>query len=435
MVRPRTRAARLPLLVAPLLALSLARPLPLPAEEGPPAAPAPQPGPGAPAYGGTPPGLVPFAGEGEPARRFFAEPPAFRGPADAGQTVGPVRVGVIAPAGGPDGAAGRALLAGLTLALEEANAAGGAGPGRPFELVVRDENDTWGAAGNALVDLMRGPGVVAVVGAFEDAQSHVMTRLLLKLEVPMINTAGPDPTLTEHAIPWLVRVRPDDRQAGYRLARRLFQEERRERVVVFRSNDRYGRTGVRELVDAARRLGHPVLLEQRFEAVEGDLSRQVGALRALRPDAVVLWGRPEPTARALKALRLLGVDAPVYGPDRLADPAFLAPAGAAAAGATLAVAFDPARGDPAFTAFAGRDAARFQRPPEALAAYAYDGFALLAQAVRQAGTSRTAVREALFRVRTMAGVSGPIVFDVTQNNVTPMRLVRVRRGALVPDEP
>lgn len=409
----------LPLLLGALLFLPARR---LPADEPPPELLP---------YGATPKALVPYVGEGEPARRFFREPPAFRGPAhdvDA-SAAGPVRIGVIAPEAGADGALGQRMRHGLTLALEEANAGGGYAPGRPFALVQRDENDTWGAAGNALVDLMRGEGVVAVVGALEDSQSHVMTRLLLKLEVSMVNTAGPDPTLTEHNIPWLVRVRPDDRQTGYALAKRIFEQDRRERVVVFRSNDRYGRTGVRELVDAARRLHHPILLEQRFPAREEDLSRQIESLKSVNPDALVLWGRAEQTGRALKALRALGLSVPVYGPDRLVDPDFLAAAGASAEGITVAYPFNPSREDAPWTAFRTRFRQRFGADPDATAAYAYDGLAYLVAAVRKVGPSRTAVRDALFAPATYAGVSGLLTFDVNHNNIAPVVLGKVERGA------
>ena len=39
-----------------------------------------------------------------------------------------------------------------------------------------------------------------------------MSRLLLKIETPVVNTAGTDPTLTEHLVPWMVRVRPTNRK-------------------------------------------------------------------------------------------------------------------------------------------------------------------------------------------------------------------------------
>ncbi len=99
------------------------------AEDAPPAPPAPPAGPVA--YGETPDALVPHKGAGEPASRFFLEAPTYRGPgADDPEPAGltEVRFGALVPLSGIDEPVGRRIVDGYTLALEEANAAGGCGP-------------------------------------------------------------------------------------------------------------------------------------------------------------------------------------------------------------------------------------------------------------------------------------------------------------------
>jgi ABC-type branched-subunit amino acid transport system substrate-binding protein len=382
-------------------------------------------------YGRTPSELLPYRRAGEPYQRFFLEPPQFRGPGrEAAPPAGlaEVRLGVLAPLGGMDEEPGRRFRNGVTLALEEANAAGGYGDGLPFVAVTRDENLAWGATGNAVVDLATDAGVWGFIGALEDAGSHVAARVLLKLEVPLGNTAGLDPTLTEHAVPWVVRVRPDDRQNGYRLARRIFDEDGHERVVLFRSNDRLGRVGTSELADAARRLHRPIALELRFRGDETDWAVQLERILEARPDAIVLWGRPAATGRALRALREAGLDVPVYGPDRLVDPAFLAAAGPAAEGLVVTHPYDPGRDDAAWVGFLARYRERFGAAPDAFAAYAYDGTQLLVAAIREAGLNRPRIRDALFARASWEGVTGTVVLDSTGNAVSPVVLGRVADG-------
>ncbi|MFO0933572.1 MAG: ABC transporter substrate-binding protein [Planctomycetota bacterium] len=412
------------------------------AEDAPPVAP-PAAAPTPPAipdpaepepYGRTPDALVPHKGAGAPASRFFLTPPTYRGPgADDPEPadVTEVRFGVLAPLSGVDAPIGRRIVDGYTLAIEDANAAGGLRPGVPFRLLPADENDTWGAAGNALVELTTHRGCLAVLGALDDQNSHVMTRVLLKLNVPMVNTGGTDPTLTEHMIPWLVRLRPDDRQAAYLLARRIFLEANHQRVVFFRGTDRYARQGVGELADAARRLGRPVALEVRYGPDDTTFKKQVERIQEVKPDAVVMWGRPAATGRALAALRAAGVTVPVYGPDRLVDADFLAAAGAAAEGITLTSPLDPTRTDAAWTTFRDRFAARFGYAPDHHAATAYDGAAYLVAATRRAGLNRVRVRAALFEPATYAGVAGDVRFDVNHNDVRALSIVRVKDGAFV----
>ena len=203
---------------------------------------------------------------------------------------------------------------------------------------------------------------------------------------------------------------------------------------MFRANDRYARTGIRELVDAARRLHRPIRLEVRFENHAhhdaGDWQIQIERIRALGPDAIVLWGRAEPSARVLLALRAAGIDAPVYGPDRLADPAFLDLAGEAAEGAVLTYPLDLPSASPRWSAFRARYLAAWGEEPDPVAAYAYDGTRLLLEAIRDAGLNRVRIRERLFEERQLEGVTGTIRFDATFNNVTPVRLAVVRGGRL-----
>ena len=385
------------------------------------------------AYGGTPEELLPYRGAGRPYAEFLREAPTFRGPgrdAPEGELPAEVRLGVMLPAGGMSVREGLRMRQGVELAIAEANTAGGY-RGVPFVPLYRDEAEAWGASANAAVELIFDEGVWAIIGALDDNPSHVMSRVLLKAETPVVNTAGTDPTLTEHMVPWMVRVRPDDRQNGYRLARRIFDEDARRTVAVFRANDRYARMGIGEFVDAARRLHHPIALEVRFGNHETAWPNQIERLRAVDPDAIVLWGRPEPAGRALVALREAGLEQPIYGPDRLLDPAFLAVAGEHAEGLVATYPFDPHSTRPGWREFGDRYRAAWSDEPDAVAAYAYDGTRYLIQAIREAGLNRVRIRDQLFARRELDGVSGPIRFDATQNNVSPVVVCRVRDGGWV----
>jgi branched-chain amino acid transport system substrate-binding protein len=372
-------------------------------------------------HGATPERLRPFGGVGEPYKRFFVDPPEFRGPGreDPEPQVDEVRIGVIAPLAGPERVPGKRMVNGITLAVEEANAAGGYKKDVPFKILVRDETSAWGAAADAGVELLYDHGVWALVGGLADEASHVLTRVLLKLEVPNLNVGGSDPTLTEHMIPWVVRTRPDDRQNGYRLAKKVFEEDGHRRVAMLRANDRYGRVGTVEFKDAARRLGRPILLETRYVDGESDWKARMERLRAVRPDAIVVWGRAVPTGHAVKALRDAGLKVPVYGPDRLLDPDFLKAAGKAAEGVVFTHPFDPKRDRESWKAFRDRYRARFGEEPEAMAA------------IRDAGLNRPLIRDRLYAKASFQGVAGTVRFDASRNNVSPMFLGRVEKGEFV----
>ena len=139
---------------------------------------------------------------------------------------------------------------------------GGYAPrGIPYELVVHNDNGLWGASGNEIVDLAYKENVWAILGTIDGANSHIAIRVALKAEIPMVNTGDTDPTFVETNIPWVIRTIGDDRQQNYLLLDYLFRKMGYERIAIIRASNRYGRFGVREIKDGARRLGHPVLIE------------------------------------------------------------------------------------------------------------------------------------------------------------------------------
>jgi ABC-type branched-subunit amino acid transport system substrate-binding protein len=406
----------------------LALAVPAAGGEGDPPAPAPR-------YGGVPGEVEPWKGVGEPYQRWFLSKTEYRGagreepePRDPKS----VKLGILAPLyGHPDAALGTAMRDGMLLALEEANAGGGYRK-IPFEAVVRNDLPLWGASSNAIVGLCYDDGVWAILGSVEGNSTHVLLRVALKIEIPVVNTADTDPTLMETNIPWILRVMPDDRQACYRLFARCFHEKGLRRMAVLRTGERYGRFGVAELVDSFRRAGAPVAADLRFDRGGALPEGTVEKIRAARCDGILLWGNADEMGRAAKALRAAGVDLPLFGPDRMASEPFLREAGDAAEGATAAVPFDPGREDPRWTSFVGRFRERYGREPDAYAAYGYDGARLLVQCVRKAGLNRARIRDELYAVDSWdEGVTGPMRFDAVRSNLRPALLARRSGGRWV----
>jgi branched-chain amino acid transport system substrate-binding protein len=118
----------------------------------------------------------------------------------------------------------------------------------------------------------------------------------LRAEVPIVNSASTDPTIPETYIPWYFTDLQDDRVQADTLARYIYGQLKLKRVALLRVNNRYGRFGSPKFKDASQRLGHPVVLEQRYPAGATDFTRQLKAIQDSRVDGVVLWGDQIPTA-------------------------------------------------------------------------------------------------------------------------------------------
>ena len=275
------------------------------------------------------------------------------------EEVDEVRIGFLGPVENhPDQRLGTAMLNGAQLAIEEANARGAYG-GKPFKLMVHNDQAIWGASSNEMVKLAYDDKVWAMLGSISGDSTHIALRVSLKAEVPIVNSASTDPTIPETIIPWYLTTIQDDRVQGYTLARRIYTDLGLKKVALLRVNDRYGRFGVLKFKDASRRLGHPVLIEQKYMPGDTDFRRALRIINESGADGIVLWGDAAPAGNILKQMREMGMKQRVFGSFRVLGDDLLRNAGDAAEGLEIVFPFDPTRDDPAWLAFNQRFEKRF----------------------------------------------------------------------------
>jgi branched-chain amino acid transport system substrate-binding protein len=401
-------------------------------------------------YAGEPQDLSPYAKFASPYYENYTHPNIYFGagrdlpdPKDLTE----VRIGFIGPIEHtPDQVFGLRMLHGAQLAVEEANAHGGYG-GKPFRLMLHNDYDNWqakavygddrptdptiwGSASNETVKMVYDDQDWAIFGSISSEATHIMLRVALKAEIPVVNSASTDPTIPETYIPWYFTDLQDDRVQTYTLARRIFTELGLKRVAILRVNNRYGRMGVGKFRDASRRVGHPVVIEQKFFPGDEDFARQLRVIQDSRADAIVLWADEVPTGRILKQMRAMGMKQRVFGSYRTLGPELLKEAGSAAEGFEAVFPYDPSRKDPAWLDFNRRFERRFQEPPEQFASLAYDAMNALLDSICKAGLNRARIHDALADIEEYDGVTGHMIIDPNQKNVAPMYLGTVHDGAI-----
>lgn len=350
-----------------------------------------------------------------------------------------VNIGFLGPIqNNPESPYGLAMLHGAQLAIEQANAKGGYHPAgaaqaKPYLLKIHSDSAQWGASSTEAVKMAFNEGVVAVLGSVDGASTHIMLRVALKLEFPIVDTATTDPTVTETRIPWLIHNFPDDRQQGYAIAQVVFMERKLKRIGIIRTQARYARIGVEKFSDEAKRIGRVPVLEVKFERGDKDFSTQLRMLQNARVDGVVIWGEAPDAALILKQMRDMGMKQPVFGPSRMCYPQLIESAGPAAEGLVTTAAIDPVRTDTKWEQFRKDYRAKYNEEPDGYAAYGYDGINLLVAAVEKAGLNRGKIMDAFreYQEHEYDGVAGRARFDHTLNNIAPLTLARVEGGKFV----
>ena len=401
-------------------------------------------------YAGEPVDLSPFEKFTKPYDLNYTHPNIYAG---AGRDIPEpknlteVRVGFFGPIEhNPDQVFGVRMLHGAQLAVEEANARGGYG-GKPFRLMLHNDYDNWqaktvygedrptdptiwGSASNEVVKMVYDDEDWAIFGSISSESTHIALRVALKAEIPIVNSASTDPTIPETYIPWYFIDLQDDRVQSFALSRRIFSDLGLKRVAILRVNNRYGRFGVIKLRDAARRLGHPIVIEQKFMPGDADFTRQLKVIASSRADGIVLWTDEIPAANILKQMHALGMKQRVFGSYRTLGPELLSEAGPAAEGFEAVFPYDPTRKDPKWLDFNRRFDARFHEQPEQFASLAFDAMNALLDSICRAGLNRARIHDALADIEQYDGVTGHMVFDPNQKNVAPMFLGTVHNGEI-----
>lgn len=386
-------------------------------------------------YAGAPQDLRPWSKFGEPYFENYTDLVEYNGAARDVPDPGPkditeVRIGFLGPLySHPDQALGNRMLDGAQLAVDEANAAGGY-CGKPFKLMLHNDSAIWGASSNEVVKMVYDDKVWAMFGSISGDTTHIALRVTLKAETPLINSASTDPTIPETIIPWYFTDLQDDRVQGYTLARHIYSELGLKRVAMLRVNDRYGRFGVIKFRDASRRLGHPVVIEQKFMPGDLDFRHQLNVIQDSRVDAIVLWTDVGPAAKILAQMKGLGMKQRVFGSHRTINDEMVRLAGTASEGFEAVFPYDPTSREQAWLDFNGRFEAQYHRKPEQFASLAYDAMQVLLQSICRAGLNRGRIRDALTGITTYKGATGEMVFDPNCKNISPLFLASVHNGAI-----
>jgi branched-chain amino acid transport system substrate-binding protein len=223
-----------------------------------------------------------------------------------GNVDGVLRIGTLLPTTGVGAPLAPSLLAGVELAVEQINQAGGVN-GRPVELVMADEGGDPAAAAVALEKLVDTEQVDAIIGP-------VSTRVTLSL-LGAITSAGViacSPTNTAIALSeypdkdYYFRTAPPDSLQARALGQAIARTGALSTAILYVDDD-YGRGMAEELANELRRQGNEVVARTAIDPNAADFTPAISSMLEREPEAIAYAGVTEPGARVIATLRQLGV--------------------------------------------------------------------------------------------------------------------------------
>ena len=322
----------------------------------------------------------------------------------------PVKLGHVAALSGPSAQSGEAITRGLTIAIDEINAAGGVLGGRMIELVQRDDESNPPKGAIAARELIFKEKVTAFFGGIDSPVSLAIVPLANKEKVPFMGVwAAATPITRNNADPnYVFRVSAVDALVDIRLldhANRKFGAKKAGLMLI---NNPWGESNEKGLVAAdAGNDDIEIVGIEKFENNDVDMAPQLTRLKNAGADAIILVVNAPPGAQMMKSRERMGWSVPVVSHWGISGGRFPELAG-------------PTAGDAHFVqtySFFGKQSPAGERVLASLmkkypeikgpedvfspvgTANAYDAMYLMARAIDKAGsTDGGAIRKAMYEI-------------------------------------
>jgi branched-chain amino acid transport system substrate-binding protein len=339
-----------------------------------------------------------------------------------------VRLGLVSPLTGDVKTFGESVKNGFTVAIEEANSAGGVN-GKQIEAHITDDKNDPTEASNAGSKLINQDGVKLIIGSVSSKCSIPLSEICQTAGALMIT---PTSTSTK------VTVRDDGSRKDF-IFRACFIDPFQGAVGAKFARENLGANTSAILYDVGNDYvkglaefyrdnftagGGQIVGYESYTKDDADFSAILTKVKKQNPDILYVPDYYNKVALIAKQARQLGIQAALMGGDGWDSPDMIKIAGDAIDGGYFTNHYSPDDPRPEVQEWVAKYVTKFGAKPDALATLAYDATVLLIEAIRLAGSDDpVAVRNAMAGISKNT-VSGRIAFDVDGNPIKSAAILR-----------
>lgn len=242
---------------------------------------------------------------------------AMAGAAGA-QAQEPIKLGLVAAMSGQSAKSGEAIVRGLSVALDEINAAGGL-LGRKVQLIVRDDESNPAKGVVAARELVQREKVAAMFGGLDTPVSLAIVPFANQAKVPFMGVwaAGTPITRNGAAENYVFRVSAVDELVDIALVDYAVKKYASKKPGMILVNNSWGESNEVGLKAALAAKSMTAAGIEKFEGSDVDVVPQLSRLKAAGADALFLVGNVGPSAQVVKSLDRMSWDVPIvshWGP-------------------------------------------------------------------------------------------------------------------------
>ena len=324
----------------------------------------------------------------------------------------------------------------IELAFKQINEKGGIN-GKQLELVVADNKSEAAEATNAMQKLVSQDNVVAVIGP--NLSSSVIAASAINNSAKVLDIA---PMATN---PYVTVDQASGKTKDFNY-RTCFIDPFQGTVMAKFATAELGVGNAAVLIDNSSdyakglaqffkenfvKEGGAVTAEESYLQKDTDFKATLTKIKATNPDFLYVPGYYQEVGLIVKQARELGMNMPIAGGDGWDSAKMPEIAGAAALNNTyFSSLYSPEDSSDINKNFVAAYEKAYGQKPDVFAALSYDSALLVAEAIKNAGSTEPAkISEAMAKINGFSGVSGSVTFDDKHNPVKSAVILEYKDGA------
>lgn len=317
----------------------------------------------------------------------------------------PIKIGYSGVLSGEAASWGQNGLAGVTLAFKEANEAGGIS-GRKLDLIVEDDKIEPAVMANVFNKLINVDNVVALIDGSGSGSSSAAIPISEKAKVPTMLAFASSPSLTMLG-DYSFRVYPSDSAQGSYAAEYIAQNYPAKKVAIISTKNTWGEGLDQVFVKRFKKLGGQIVFEESVLEGSKDLRTEIAKIKNSEAEIVYAPLYPTEAIALSRQMKEINFVLPIFGGDMHNGEEVITSGYADGAMYFLTKTNIPDEFVAKLHALPGFADLKVSMP----APLGYDAAKVLINALKQAGTDREAIKNALAKT-SLLGVSSPVIeFD------------------------
>ena len=351
-----------------------------------------------------------------------------------GQAVGDtIKLGLNYELSGAVATYGQASVDGITMAIDEVNAAGGAAD-KQIELIKYDNKSDAAEATTLANKLMTQDGVLACMGPATSGNFKATIPVANKNQVPVVSGSATADDVTWDGTElqeYAFRICFNDSFQGTIMAKFAAENLSAKTAVIIKDNSNdYSKGLAAAFTEEFGNLGGSIAGEEAFVAGDTDFNTILTRIKGQTFDVVYLPGYYSEAGLIIKQARELGITAPILGGDGFDSPKLLELGGAAALNDIYFTNhYSSIDQDPKVIEFIAAFKEKHGEEPSAFNALGYDLGHFVADAVGRASElTGSAIQQAMASTKGFVGVTGTFDMDEHHNPVKTIVVIGLKDG-------